>query len=307
MKKPIEQFSKLKYSYFELIKTHNLSYFDVCLLSVIDSLSQCKGFCSATNEYLAELLYSDKRTIIRSISKMVNNGVISKDINTVTGSQSSKVRNISIIIEQGGDKSGTEVVTKVVQGSDNYGSKVVTDLVQGSDKIGSENGINQSDTSDSQLLIDNIIDNTIDNTIGEDTIQKEKEAFFLSNGELKSMPEEYKNYVYISEVDTIKNHTTKEIFKYVVTTHNMHTKKVSRLSILATTTKNQGIVKAGDVLYILKIGTDDKLGLHCIQQYGIYDLDNKQVSRLAHNKKIEVVDFETKAMEEAIARAESQY
>lgn len=91
-----EKFIKLKQEYFKILDM-GLIPTDLLVLSIIDSLSQKRGYCSATNQYIAEMCHLSTRTIIRSLENLENFDIIQKENFMTKGSKSSNKRDIKIV------------------------------------------------------------------------------------------------------------------------------------------------------------------------------------------------------------------
>ena len=107
--------NKIKFikCYSRLLNDKRLDKFDVILFGLIEYLSNNKGFCTASNNTLASYLDCSKRTIIRSINKLVDYNYLEKTIK-----QSADNKNISHRELQPSDIDDTTLVTNLSKPSD---------------------------------------------------------------------------------------------------------------------------------------------------------------------------------------------
>ena len=122
--------NKIKFikCYSRLLNDKRLDKFDVILFGLIEYLSNNKGFCTASNNTLASYLDCSKRTIIRSINKLVDYNYLEKTIK-----QSADNKNISHRELQPSDIDDTTLVTNLSKPSDIDDTTLVTNLSKPSD------------------------------------------------------------------------------------------------------------------------------------------------------------------------------
>lgn len=81
-----EKFIKLKQEHFKILDM-GLNTTDMVVLAVIDGLSQQRGYCSSTNQSIAEMCHLNKRTVIRALNNLEDFDIIRRDVNNEKGNK----------------------------------------------------------------------------------------------------------------------------------------------------------------------------------------------------------------------------
>ena len=115
--------------YSRLFNDKNIDKFDVILYGLIEYLSgNEKRICTASNNTLASYLDCSKRTIIRSIDKLVDYGYLKRE-----NKQAPNNKNITHRELKPSDINDTSLVTNMTKGSDINDTTLVTNMTKGSD------------------------------------------------------------------------------------------------------------------------------------------------------------------------------
>lgn len=130
------------------------------LIGMLISLSHDKGYCYASNTYLAKELRCETRTIIRWINALKQLGYVSV---AYEKSEGGRVEQRRIYVKFSMVTQMSQGVTRLSQGGDTDVTSLVTRLSQGGDTDVTENNIN---------IINNIIDNFNTSSKGEEAAEK---------------------------------------------------------------------------------------------------------------------------------------